>query len=159
MSQNGMKWQQAGAALGVIISMAFVGYEIRQNTNVARAAAVQAISEQVIQWQSEAALNMEWMRIASFLGSGGRYADLSPEDRTQYRWVVSSTVRIMENRFRQMQLGIIGEEDLAAGGGAANTSWFRSDHFLDFWHSENQTNRWSPEFLEFMETEILGLRG
>ena len=51
MSQDRMKWQQAGATLGVIISLVFVGYEIRQNTNVARAAAVQAISEQVIQWQ------------------------------------------------------------------------------------------------------------
>ena len=84
---------------------------------------------------------------------------LSAEDATKYQWVVSATVRVMENRFRQMQMGIISEDDLAAGGGAANRYWFRSDHFLDYWESQDQSIRWTPEFLDFMETEILGLRG
>jgi hypothetical protein len=99
-----------------------------------------------------------WVRITTFLQTGGKYAELSQEDQIRYQWVVSATVRIMENRFRQMQLGIISEDDLAAGGGAANTWWFRSEHFLDSWQSRDQTIRWNPEFLEFMETEILGLR-
>ena len=64
----------------------------------------------------------------------------------------------MENRFRQMQMGIISEDDLATGGGAANSYWFQSQHFLDYWQSQDQSIRWTPEFLDFMETEILGLR-
>ena len=36
------------AALDVIVSLLFVAYEIRQNTNVARATAVQATADQII---------------------------------------------------------------------------------------------------------------
>lgn len=158
MSPDRAKLQQALAALGVIASLAFVGWEIRQNTAVARAAAVQGISEQIIQWQTEMIQDEHWVRIMTFLGNGGTYAELSPEDQIRYQWVVSATVRIMENRFRQMQMGIISEDDLAAGGGAANTWWFRSEHFLDAWRSRDQSIRWTPEFLEFMETDILGIR-
>ena len=46
------------AAVGVVLSLIFVGYELRQNTQVARAAAVQAIADQslevILAWTSDA---------------------------------------------------------------------------------------------------------
>lgn len=150
--------QQAAGALGVILSLLFVGYEIRQNTQVARASAVQATAAQIVDWQTEVALDPDWVRIMTFLGQGGRFADLSAEDRMRYQWVVSATVRIMDNRFRQMQLGVIDAEDLGVGGGTANPNWFRSDHLLDWWRSQDRTTQWAPDFLDFFETEVLGIR-
>ena len=160
MTRDFSSIERMAAAGGVILSLLFVGYEIRQNTQVARGSAVQATADQIVQWQTEVALDSDWIRIITFLREGeGEFADLSAEDQQRYNWVVSSTVRIMENRFRQMQLGVIGEEDLGFAGGTSNFNWFRSPHFLDWWDSTNAANAWAPDFLEFFETEVLGTRG
>lgn len=150
--------RQAAAALGVILSLIFVGYEIRQNTQVARAAAVQATIDQILQWQAASAADPEWIRIIYTLRSGATFSDLSPIDQQKYNWIVSSTVRITENRFRQMEMGVIDESDLGAGGGVSNPNWFRSPHFLEWWESADRTESWAPDFLEFFETEVLGIR-
>jgi hypothetical protein len=150
--------QQAAATLGVILSLVFVGYEIRQNTQVARAAAVQATMDQILQWQAESTSDPEWIRIITSLRTGTEYSELPPIDQQKYSWIVSSTVRITENRFRQMEMGVIHETDLGAGGGMANQAWFRSPHFLEWWGSSDRSESWASDFLEFFETEILGIR-
>lgn len=146
------------AALGVIASLLFVGWEIRQNTNVARAAAIQATGDQILAWQTELATDEDYIRMMTYLRNGGSFAELSPEDKVRYQVAVSATVRIMEGRYRQMKLGIIDPEDLGFGGGTANANWFRSEHFLDWWRSGDRANAWAPDFLEFFETEVLGIR-
>jgi hypothetical protein len=40
MQRTGLNVEQAAAALGVVLSLVFVGLEIRPNTQVARAGAV-----------------------------------------------------------------------------------------------------------------------
>ena len=57
-----------------------------------------------------------------------------------------------------MQMGVIREADLGAGGGIANLRWYRTSHFLEWWASEDRATSWAPDFLEFFETEILGIR-
>ena len=109
--------------LGVIGSLIFVALEIRQNTNAVRSAALQAISEQVIDWQTSFAQDEDWMRIISFLQvEGGTYGELNPRDRVKYQYAVNPVIRIMENRYRQMQLGVIDLAELDAGGGRGNTT-------------------------------------
>jgi len=146
------------AKLGVIPGLLFLGYELRQNTLIFRGAAVQAIAEQVNDWQIEMASNPDWIRILAFLEDGGTYAELSAEDRLRYRYVVTPTVRIMEIRHQQVQLGIIDESALDVGGGRANQSWYRSAHFEAFWEDSDVDIRWSPEFIEFMETQVMAIR-
>ena len=150
--------QQLGTALGVIASLLFVAYEIRQNTQTARATAILSISEQIIEWQTASSLDDNWIRIITFLDSGGSLEELSPEDIQRYRWIVTSTIRITENRFRQVQLGITEPEDLYTAGGVAHKNWFQSQHFLDYWQSVDQTRRFSADFVDFMESEVLELR-
>lgn len=158
MSNTRLSLQQAAAALSVVLSLVFVGYEIRQNTQVARGAAVQATMDQILQWQAETGSDSEWIRILDFLRNGGSYSELEQIDQTKYNWIVVSTVRITENRFRQMQMGVIDNSDLGIGGGTSNAAWFRSPYFLEWWSSADRTQSWAPDFLEFFETEILGLR-
>lgn len=158
MTRSVSRTERTLATLGLIISMLFVGWEIRQNTQVARAAAIQATGDQIIQWQTEVGLNDDWIRIISFLREGGQFEDLTPEDRQRYSYVVSATVRIMELRYRQMQMGIIAPEDMGAYGGTSNPYWFRSSHFLAWWNGLDAENSWSPDFLEFFETVVLGIR-
>jgi hypothetical protein len=157
MERSGLNLQQAIATLGVVLSLVFVGYEIRQNTQVARAAAVQATMEQILQWQAASASDPEWIRIIHDLQNGTSYSDLPTLDQQKYGWVVASTVRITENRFRQMEMGVIDPSDLGAGGGMSNPAWFRSSDFLEWWGSADRTESWAPDFLEFFEGEVLGL--
>ena len=84
MAEKNTKWHQVLAALGVMLSLGFVGYEIRQNTRVARAAAVQGISETVIEWTTAMLENDDWMRIETFVDNGGKPEDLSPLDQRRY---------------------------------------------------------------------------
>ena len=145
------------AAAGVILSLLFVGYEIRQNTQVARATAIQQTTGQIVEWATAAILDPDWVRIKTYLDTGGSYADLSDEDKTRFSWIVSQTVRIMESRYRQMQMGVIEKEDLGISGGTSNPNWFRSQAFIDWWLSGDREGSWAPDFLEFFETEVLEL--
>ena len=146
------------ANIGVIAGILFLGFEIRQNTLISRGVAVQSIAEQVNDWQIEMASNENWIRIMVFLDGGGTHAELSAEDRMRYRYIVTPTVRIMENRYSQVQLGIIDPSELEVGGGKANTSWYRSAHFSEFWRAGDMDIRWSPDFVDFTETEVMAIR-
>ncbi len=158
MSEARRAMPQALAALGVIVSLIFVGLEIRQNTTAARGATVQAISDQAFEWTLSFAQDTDWVRVITFLNQGGRLADLSPEDQTRFQYGALSTIRIMENRYRQVQLGVIDASEIDVSGGRANVLWYQSPHFLDYWRSLDQTLRWAPDFVEFMETEVLSIR-
>ncbi|MEE4175280.1 MAG: hypothetical protein V2I57_13590 [Xanthomonadales bacterium] len=158
MSEKSSRTQNTLALVGVIVSLLFVGWEIRQNTKVARAAAIQATAEQILDWQAEVATDEDAIRVFTALRSGVPFAELSPEDKQRYGWIVSATVRIMENRYRQVQMGIIDPEDMGIAGGTSNPNWFRSPYFLEYWASLEPEGSWAPDFLEFFETEVLGIR-
>ena len=157
MSRDLSAIERGAAAIGVILSLLFVGYEIRQNTQVARATAISETTGQIIEWGTQVGTDPEWIRVITFLYEGGSYSELSAEDRTRYSWIVAHTVRIMENRYRQMQMGVITEADLGVSGGTSNPNWFRSEHFLEWWQSADRSNAWAPDFLLFFETEVLQL--
>ena len=82
----------------------------------------------------------------------GKFSDI------RYQYVVNATIRTMENRYRQVQLGVIGPVELDVGGGRGNIGWYRSHSFLDYWRTGAPAEIRVPAFIEFMETEVLGLR-
>jgi len=82
MTGDRLSVQQAAATLGVILSVVFVGYEIRQNTRVARATAVQATADQITQWQAESGTDPEWIRIYDFVITGGAYGSSPPRSES-----------------------------------------------------------------------------
>ena len=95
--------------LAVVASMVFVGLEIRQNTNAVRGATLHGIADQSFQYNLELVQDSDWMRIMTVLRSGAAVADLSPEDRQRVTWGFMASTRIMENRFRQYQVGTLNE--------------------------------------------------
>ena len=48
--------------------------------------------------------------------------------------------------------------ELDVGGGRGNIGWYRSHRFLDCWRTGAPAEIWGPDCIEFMETEVLGLR-
>ena len=122
MSETRKAMTQGLAALGVILSLIFVGLEVRQNTTAVRGATVQAISDQAIEFSLSFGQNDDWIRIITFLRAGGKMADLGPEDQTRFEYGAIYGIRVMENRYRQVQLGVIDPSEIDVGGGRANTS-------------------------------------
>lgn len=158
MSERSAKVQQGIAAVGVILSLVFVGFEIRENTKAVQGATVQAISDQSILHLLEGAADPDWIRILTRLGNGAEFGDLSPEDQMRYNLRASVTVRLMENRWRQAELGILGESGLDIATGVRNTEWYRSEHFRTYWRKNDIASLWNPDFVDFMERDVMGIR-
>jgi hypothetical protein len=151
-------FRQNVAMIGVILSLLFVGYEIRQNTKMIQGATIQAISDQSIAGVLSGAADSEWVRILSFFDQGGTFEELGPDDKMRFNMRASATARMMENRWRQTQLGVLDESGLEVGTGIRNTGWYQSDHFKAYWEHYDMHNSMDPEFVEFMETEVMRIR-
>jgi hypothetical protein len=158
VSERSKKVQQAIAALGVVLSLVFVGLEIRANTKAVRGATIQAISDQSVLALVAGASDSDWIRILTRVTSGDGFGDLSPEDQMRYDLRASASVRTMENRWRQWRLGILDDSGLGIGTGMRNTLWYRSEHFRDFWQEREMASLFEPAFVDFMEREVMAIR-
>ena len=158
MSERSTKVQQGIAAIGVVVSLVFVGLEVRENTRAVRGATIQGISDQGIMVLLDGAADPDWVRILAHLARGGEFGNLSPEDQMRYNLRASATVRMMENRWRQTELGILGDLGLVVGTGSRNTVWYQSAHFRAFWEAEDMASIYEPAFVDFMEVEVLRIR-
>lgn len=143
------------AVVGVILSLIFVGYEIRQNTKMIQGATLQAIADQSISGLHSGASDPDWVRLLSFIQQGGTFEEFSPEDKMRFNIRASATVRMMENRWRQTQLGILDNSGLEVGTGIRNGGWYRSDYFKAYWTYFDMGSNMDPAFVEFMETEVM----
>jgi hypothetical protein len=157
MTERYKRVQQGVAATGVIVSMLFVGFEIRQNTRAVVGATVQAIADQGISSVLDGAGDADWVRILTALAEGAQLADLSAEDQLRYVMRASVFVRQMQNRFLQTRLGILDESGLGVGTGVHNP-FYRTEHFLAAWQDKQIRSEYSSEFVDFMETTVMGIR-
>ena len=142
--------------LAVVASMVFVGVEIRQNTNAVRGATLHGIADQSFQYNVELVQDADWMRIMTLLRGGGTAADLDPVDQQRVQWGLMASTRIMENRFRQYQLGILDEAGLQQLSGAADSGWYGSEFFREWWTSTGPETVWAEDFVTFMEQQVMG---
>lgn len=153
-----MNWKEVMTAGGVIGSLLFVGFEIRENTRAVRGATIQAIADQSFQYNTELVQDENWMRLMAMVWEDTiSVSTLGPEDWVRLSWGLVASTRIMENRYRQVQLGILGEEALGQLGGATNQNWYGSRMFRDWWASANPEARWSADFVAFMERDVIGV--
>lgn len=148
--------KEAVAALGVIVSLLFVAYEIRQNTDAVRSGTVQQIAGMSFAYTLEFAQDPEWMRLMTLLFEESvPVEDLAPVDRQRLTWGLLASTRIMEVRFRQHQLGTIDDDDMEGLGGTSNTHWYNSAMYRDWWRLSDPQLRWAPDFVKFMEEEFM----
>jgi hypothetical protein len=153
VSNIGVK--EFATAVGVIGSMLFVGFEIRQNTEAIRGSTLHGIADQSMQLSLEIALNQEWLAAYNrFVLDSVPLTELSQMELSQIGWGLSAATRIMENRFRQQKLGILGEEALGQLGGVT-PRFYGSWWFREWWDSNDPAVSWAPDFVEFMERDVL----
>ena len=117
------------AALGVVVSLLFVGYEIRQNTQVSRAASLEAQAE----LGAEIALNFladaEVVQFFTRIADGALPSDFEKHENTKIRLMYVALLRSAEVRYRHKDLGIL--DDTSVLGGSA--SLFRYPYLAASW--------------------------
>lgn len=94
-------------AAAVVLSLAYVAIEIRQNTQAVRSATYQDLvaksDEFLLTLAQDSALTGIWLRGDADLSS------LNDNEVQRYWWIVRTFWRNMENAFRQHERGMLGD--------------------------------------------------
>ena len=142
---------QAIATLSVVLSLGFVGYEIRQNTATARIAVAQAFTQQLL--DITPILTAErFLALNRRVVEGARREDFDVIEQGEIDIPLLGLLRIWESLFRAVQEDVADPEMLEALGDGPGP--FRSDYFRDSWPYYRET--FTDDFAEFVE-ESLGL--
>lgn len=136
------------AAIGVIVSLIFVGVEIRQNTAAARGATFQAISEGAAQSAFDVAANDHLPRLfAELRASDPPLSEFSAEDQERLRFIYLFTVRRLENVWVQVNEGVVDQG--AFERFQPRVGYVGSRSFRDFWSAGKPA--FSSDFVSHFE--------
>ena len=131
----------------IVVSLVFVGYELRQSTAIARSDAYSSFGSRFFELASNAALDKRMSGLISQVNQGALPGDFKPEERVSIRMYQSAAVRVWEGLFRSVQAGVLPEEALesAASGILINNNFFRSN-----WASTKQL--YTSDFVVYFES-------
>lgn len=152
-TQNKSKLRFLGqlfGALGVMASLVFVAWEIRQNTEAVKSATIHSLSDQGVNLTSMLSQNDELLEAWRVLRDE---EELSPEQDLRIRVWYGSALRVQKNRFLQTKLGFLDIETALFIGG--NSRAYHRPHFVEFW-DEIKANE-PKEFVEYMEVHVMQL--
>ena len=143
-------WKDSLELVGIaaiVVSLVFVGYELRQSTAIARSDAYSSFSSQFLELASNAALDKRMSGLISQVNQGALPGDFKPEERVSIRMYQASAVRVWEGLFRSVQAGVLPEMALesAASGILINNNFFRST-----WASTKQL--YTSDFIAYFES-------
>jgi hypothetical protein len=131
-----LKWEAVGAiaelagALGVIITLAYLVVQLRQNTATVRTNSATAHTQAVQAWtialiQDAETNKLYWKGIAN-------RAALSPDDQRRFDGILSSLLLTFEQTWRFREEGVI--DDVAWQAARVGISWLaHSPGFVDYW--------------------------
>ena len=134
--------------IAVVLGLVFVGFQIRQNTDAVRSSTVQALAEMSME---NIALGVESAELRQAYSIGTENPDaLSDEQGDLLRWFTTHAMRVMENRFRQFELGVLVDATAVGGtGGLYRSYWFRT------WWEANEDQWAGSTFHAFIVEEVL----
>ena len=133
---------QLVAMLSVVLSLVFVGYELRQNTAVARSEAYNEFSTRTTELLVAVAVDQRMSLLVSQIGDGKLPKDFSPEDRISITYLLTAAVRNVEGAYRASQAGIIDERPPIMP--LADNNFFRST-----WSKAK--GKYTADFVEYFE--------
>lgn len=154
MDNSSGKWKQVAealAAVGVIVSLAFVAMEVRQNTAAVRGATLQAVSQQSLDL-AMAGLDNPDLRSAFTTARDSGTEALTGYQRDLLGWFFASKLRADENRFRQVQIGTL---EPSTFGQLSNNLAYRLPYFAEWWGRRG--SEFAADFRELVEREFLPL--
>ena len=153
MSKNALR--ETIGFVGIALSLVFVGYELRQNTQAERAAAYQELGAGLADYWGALVDNPEAAELnLRFFEEDG--AEFTPREEAILISAAVSNFRLLEVTWRQVNLGLVEPEALETMGYNAEASaaftgnmrglWPRIGHFM------------SPDFKAVLEDQF-GIAG
>jgi hypothetical protein len=149
-----MNWEAIGAAaellgaIGVIVSLFYLAYQIRRNSESVEAATALSISEAT---QQRLLVPAQSPELAGAILRAFRGEDLSEVEREQVRFFTRASMRGIENAFIQYRRGMISVEAFAGYQALIETN-VRLGVVSDWWILERQT--FEPEFQKVVDQAI-----
>lgn len=104
------QWMTVVANLGVIASLVFLGLEIRQNTNIAKASAYRENIQDIAEWRELFIADPEVARLFGIYSAEGLEA-LDDTEQTRIAAMINNVMGIYENAYFARRYGIVGEEE------------------------------------------------
>lgn len=138
--------------LSVVGSLAFVALEIRQNTNAARSSTLQTVSEMSFD-STLAMVDNADLRDAWIAARSVRLTDLTEDQQLQLQWFVGALLRVQQNRFNQVKLGVIELDDALDMGGRAAS--YKSPVFAEIWATAR--DNYPEDFQAYIDEYVLPL--
>jgi hypothetical protein len=139
------------AALGVVLSLAFVGYEIRQNTQLSRAAAIQGQAELsaeiILSWIEDD----EALSLLTRILNGALPSEFTEHENQKLRLMCLVVLRNAENRYRQRALGVLDRATVLGGSASILSAPYLSARW------DTLRSAVAPDFAERFEEEY-GIR-
>jgi hypothetical protein len=104
------QWLTLVANLGVIAGLAFLGFEIRQNTNIAKASAYRENVQDIAAWRELFITNPEVARLYRIYSDEGIDA-LDDTEQDRVAGLVNNVMGTYENAYFARRYEIIGDEE------------------------------------------------
>ena len=92
---------------GIVLSLIFVGLEVRQSTNASRAAAYQVLGVAASEWWFDLAADRELSEIWGAAGSPDGWESLTADQRARIRRLWISALRLGETVHLQIESGVL----------------------------------------------------
>jgi len=134
--------RQAAAAVGVILSLLFVGMELRQNTLAVSATALNDLATGSRDWTLAIASSPE---LAAAMVDWLSGQDLEPTERLMAVSTVIALLRNVENVFLQVDAGAVNESALVSYGFGGAGGPFDSPFFAEYWAATKGS--YNPDFV------------
>ena len=150
-SESRRSWGELIGAAGVIASLIFVGFEVRQNTAAVRGATYQSIADASLEQVRWFADNERLLEFRARVEQGALEADFTREENLLQGADYVMTIRRIENIFVQVREGLVGEEAILRFRPSAE--YFASPYFREFWILWGP--QVEPEFRVYFEREFL----
>jgi hypothetical protein len=146
------RWRVAVESIGlvaIVLSIVFLAFEVRQNTQAMRAAAIQDTTDVARQQLLTLVGDREAHRIEML---GHENPDqLTPEERRRYFYMIRSFWLGMQGLYRQWRLGVLPEEEWQVMS-VVICDELKYPGVQISW-SEQGLGRLIPEFIELVESQ------
>ncbi len=144
----GKSTREVIAVIGVILSLLFVGLELRQNTTAVRATALNDLSTGSRDWVLAIASNPE---LAAVMADWLAGEELGRVEGLMARSTVIALLRNVENVYLLVEAGAVDESALVSYGFGGSGGPFDSPLFADYW--ARVRHNYNPQFVLAFEAE------
>lgn len=148
---NSISWRsitELVAAISIVISLVFVGYELRENSAIARSDSFSAYTLAVAEINFDIATDPILTPLIRRVTEGGSRNEFDGDERYRVFLFYQGILNVYEGLFRAIEEGILPSNDLSS---IFNIGLFGNIYFEDLW-SNSLRHVYSPGFIEFFET-------